>query len=146
MTKFKIGDRVRCIASHDDKEVIVGKVGTVRTSYADSCGVEFDEAIDGHGLNGRCEYGHGWNIDISKLELVKPTVSKEKIILFTQGTSVIAKYIADKTTIDTAVARCSLDDVFDVFIGAQLAVARLASKCGSKIVLPKEALKGIEII
>ena len=147
MAKFKVGDKVKCIAEHDGNKEIVGKVGTVCTSYDDLYGVVFDEDVSGHSLMGKCTYGYGWNIDVQKLELVTTTnTSKAKIIMFTQGTSVIAKYINDKATVNQAAAHCNPTDTFDVFIGAQLALARLAKTNGSKIVLPKAILKDFEII
>lgn len=71
-TKFKVGDRVKCIGTTIKG---YGKVGTVRRT-GDSVGVEFDEDIDGHTLAGCCEDGHGWWIGSSGLELV--TESKPK--------------------------------------------------------------------
>jgi hypothetical protein len=73
-TKFKVGDRVKCIGTTIKG---YGKVGTVRRT-GDSVGVEFDENVDGHTLDGCCEKGYGWWIKSSDLELV--TESKQETV------------------------------------------------------------------
>ena len=73
-TKFKEGDRVKCIGITARG---YGKVGTVRR-MGESIGVEFDEDIGGHYLDGCCENGYGWWIKSSDLELV--TESKQETV------------------------------------------------------------------
>jgi hypothetical protein len=74
MTKFKIGDRVKCIGITAKG---YGKLGTVRR-VGESIGVEFDENVNGHYLDGSCKDGHGWWIKSSDLELV--TESKQETV------------------------------------------------------------------
>lgn len=50
-SKFKIGDRVKSIGTTGKG---YGKLGTVR-NIGGSVGVEFDENVNGHTLNGRCK-------------------------------------------------------------------------------------------
>ena len=73
-TKFKEGDRVKCIGITARG---YGKLGTVRR-MGESIGVEFDENVDGHYLDGCCENGYGWWIKSSDLELV--TESKQETV------------------------------------------------------------------
>ena len=73
-TKFKEGDRVKCIGITARG---YGKLGTVRR-VGESIGLEFDENVDGHYLDGCCENGYGWWIKSSDLELV--TESKQETV------------------------------------------------------------------
>lgn len=156
MAKFKVGDRVRCIAAHDGNSRIVGQKGTVR-SVGDSLNivaVEFDNYVYGHELQSfcRCKYGYGWNVAAHKLELIsRPKAEHDtKIIIYHQDNTTIAKYVVDKRVIATGYATCSPEDTFSVFTGAQIALARLAQQYDAKPVLTKEALdkalENIEII
>lgn len=135
MPKFKVGDRVKCIAEHDGNEAIVGQKGTVR--YAGDFGiisVEFDNDVHGHTLQApyHCEQGHG------------------KIIIYSQGNKTFAKVIVGKRTVETECAVCSPEDTFSILTGAQIVLARLAHKNNAKPVLSKaaldKALKNFEII
>lgn len=151
MPKFKVGDRVKCMAKHDGNEAIVGQEGTVR--YVGAFGiisVEFDNDVHGHSLQApyHCEQGHGWNIDAYKLELIpKPDT---KIIIYTKGNKTLAKVIVGKRTVETECAVCSHEDTFSILTGAQIVLARLAHKHNAKPVLSKaaldKALKNFEII
>ena len=75
-TKFKEGDRVKCIGITARG---YGKLGTVRR-VGESTGVEFDENVDGHYLDGCCENGYGWWIKSSHLELVTESTPKEETV------------------------------------------------------------------
>lgn len=75
-TKFKIGDRVKCIGITIKG---YGKLGTVR-KIGGSVGVEFDENVDGHTLDGCCKDGHGWWIGSPSLELVTESKPKEEFV------------------------------------------------------------------
>lgn len=79
MRKFKIGDRVKCINS-DIRGY--GKIGTILAQSTDtsdtSVGVEFDEDIDGHTLDGRCPMDRGWWIFEKDLELASDSKPKPK--------------------------------------------------------------------
>lgn len=152
MPKFKVGDRVKCIAAHDGNKAIVGQKGTVR-GVADLFGivsVEFDNDVHGHTLQSpyRCEDGHGWNIHASKLELIpKPDPKHDlKIIIYRQGNKVFAKYVVDKRVSAEVCATCSPEDTFSFITGAQLAFARFIQHYDTKPILLKETLKNIEII
>lgn len=156
MPKFKIGDRVKCIAAHDGNSHIVGQEGTVRR-VGDILGitsVEFDNDVHGHALQYpyRCAEGHGWNISPEKLELIPKPKSDHntKIIIYTKGNKTLAKVIVGKRTVETECAVCSHDDVFSIFTGAQIVLARLAHKNNAKPALSKaaldKALKNFEII
>lgn len=156
MAKFKVGDRVRCIAAHDGNSRIVGQKGTVRSveDSLDIVAVEFDNYVDGHDLESfcRCKYGYGWNVAPEKLELIPRPKSKHdpKIIIYRQGDKTFAKYVVDKRVVAEDCATCSPEDTFSVFTGAQIALARLAQQYDAKPVLTKEALdkalENIEII
>lgn len=153
MPKFKVGDRVKCIAEQDGNEAIVGQKGTVR--YVGDFGiisVEFDNYVHGHSLQNpyRCEHGHGWNIDADKLELIPKSDHNTKIIIYTKGNRTFAKVIVGKRTVETECAVCSPEDTFSILTGAQIVLARLAHKNDAKPVLSKaaldKALKNFEII
>lgn len=49
VTKFKVGDKVKCIKEYDNNKDIVGKVGTIRAIHSSCYLVEFDNEIEkGH--------------------------------------------------------------------------------------------------
>ena len=156
MPKFKVGDRVRCIAAQDGNDFIVGQKGTVCsiTSSLNTIAVEFDNDVKGHSLGYPLKYakGHGWHVDASKLELLcEPKVEHDlKIIIYHQGNRTIAKYVVDKRVATEDCATCRSEDTFSFLIGAQIALARLAQQYDAKPVLTKEALdkalENIEII
>lgn len=152
MPKFKIGDRVKCIAKHDGNGVIVGQKGTVRhvDTVFNIISVEFDNDVRGHALQApyHCEQGHGWNIDADKLELIPKPKSKHdpKIIIYRQGDKTFAKYVVDKSVVAETCATCSPEDTFSFITGAQLAFARFIQHYDTKPILLKETLKNIEII
>ena len=77
MTKFKEGDRVKCI-----QEGITGygKVGTVLIGGDTGVGVKFDENVNGHSLDGMCSNGYGWWIRFCDLELVTDSKPKEETV------------------------------------------------------------------
>ena len=65
--KFKVGDRVRCVAAVSDNKDVKGKLGTIKVMIGVDpvhYGVEFDRRIkDGHRCytgGGLCADGHGW--------------------------------------------------------------------------------------
>lgn len=67
--KFKVGDRVRCVAAVSDNKDVKGKLGTIKAMIGVDpvCyGVEFDRRIKGgHRCYGKgrkwsCTDGHGW--------------------------------------------------------------------------------------
>lgn len=153
--KFKVGDRVRCIAEHDGNTHIIGQEGTVRAYYTafGECAIEFDNDVHGHSLNSsyRCEHGHGWAIPPEKLVPAYLAPRKDtKIIIYTKGNKTLAKVIVGKRTVETECAVCSPEDTFSILTGAQIVLARLAHKNNAKPALSKaaldKALKNFEII
>lgn len=85
MSKFKVGDRVRCVWElPGGNKHIVGKFGTIiNVNYINNCAmVEFDEYIHGHTGGGRGKDGHCWNIIVKYLELLKITVDEEIVNSF----------------------------------------------------------------
>lgn len=59
MSKFAVGDRVRCTCSVGWTD-IRDAVGTILETDGDVFGIAFDDNINGHDLNGKCENRHGW--------------------------------------------------------------------------------------
>ncbi len=145
MTKFKVGDRVRCVrVSKYDKQELLNEVGTIKVIEEDgtSIGVAFDADINGHSLAGRCINNHGWWIAPNQLERCI-----DKVIIYVQGRTVTAKLLCDKECVAQAVAKCSPDDAFNVLVGAQIALQRLAEQQDAKIVVNTKAFgKDIELI
>ena len=75
MDKFKIGDKVRVVACTDPdyypNEELMGKVGIIAALDSDGIpGIEFEEHIDGHYLNGRIDSERGWYLPQYDLEEV----------------------------------------------------------------------------
>ena len=152
---YKVGDRVCCIEKHDGNSHIIGQVGTVRGFLPafHELAIEFDNDVQGHTLSSahKCPQGHGWSIPPEKLVPAYLSSCKDtKIIIYTKGNKTLAKVIVGKRTVETECAVCSHDDVFSIFTGAQIALARLAHKNDAKPVLSKaaldKALKNFEII
>ena len=81
MSKFQIGDRVKCITLNLKG---YGKTGTVRVKSSNtsdtSVGVEFDEDIDGHALDGRCRMNYGWWVFEKDLELISDSKPKKETV------------------------------------------------------------------
>nr|DAI65891.1 MAG TPA: protein of unknown function (DUF4314) [Bacteriophage sp.] len=152
---YKVGDRVCCIEKHDGNSHIIGQVGTVRGFLPafHELAIEFDNDVQGHTLSSAhsCTVGHGWSIPPEKLVPAYLSSCKDtKIIIYTKGNKTLAKVIVGKRTVETECAVCSHDDVFSVFTGAQIVLARLAHKNNAKPALSKaaldKALKNFEII
>ena len=147
MTKFKVGDRVRCVrVSKYDKQELLNEVDTIKVidGFDNSIGVAFDADINGHSLDGRCKNYHGWWLNSNQLEKYKDT---SKVIIYAQGRTVTAKLLCDKECVAQAVAKCSPDDAFDVLVGAQIALQRLVAQQNAKIVVNTKAFgKDIELI
>lgn len=117
--KYKLGDRVRILDGSNIKDYtgtwatgeggmdrFVGKVGTVVSEIM---------------LRGRKGYkieGYPFTFDERGLELVDSVITIER-----HGQKMVAKYNGK-----VGVAKCSDDDEFDMFIGANLALQRLFGK------------------
>jgi hypothetical protein len=58
---WKVGDRVVIIQdTRRPLESFVGFKGTVNFADGDDINVVFDKHVNGHGLGGSCQDGHGW--------------------------------------------------------------------------------------
>lgn len=73
------------------------------------------------------------------------TPERKKIIIYSVGNEVFAKLVYSDKSFAVASAKCNPSDNFDILVGAQIALQRLAKKLGSKLVLPTEALDAIDI-
>lgn len=73
--EFCVGDRVSLVVDHPDGKVSlhIGDTGTVvkisRKNRGILLGVEWDEYIGGHDIDGRhsCKPGHGWNVFVEEV-------------------------------------------------------------------------------
>ena len=122
--KFKVGDRVRVITDCIGNRKVIGKIGTVRKIFEQThaVGVEFDEYIDGHDIDGDFKYGYCWNFYEYEVE---PIHNSNKIVITTDGKTTTAKMYDGKKLVNSAKAICSPDDEFDFNIGAAIALERL---------------------
>lgn len=139
---FKVGDRVRCIRNDGLKE-LVGKVGTVVEAGRAIIGIDFDESIGGHGLDGKARGGHGWWLALSSIELVDSNVN---VIITIKGKTTTAKMMVGKRCVVKAVAKCSPNDALDPLVGAQIALQRLVEQRGSKFVVNSKMFNDVEVI
>lgn len=145
MATFKIGDRVRCVESFANADT-VGELGTIvaKGNTQGMYGVAFDKYIHGHSLDGKCTSGYGWWIPEDMLEKVR---NDSKIIIMADGYTVTAKLVRDKNRVAVATAKCSPEDDFNLLVGAQIALQRLAEQQNAKIVVNTKAFgKDIELI
>lgn len=145
MATFKVGDRVRCVESFANTDT-VNELGTIvaKGSSPAMYGVNFDKFIHGHSLDGKSINGHGWWIPEDMLEKVR---NDSKIIIMADGYTVTAKLVRDKNRVAVATAKCSPEDDFNLLVGAQIALQRLAEQQNAKIVVNTKAFgKDIELI
>ena len=107
MSKFKIGDRVKCVDPHSAFE---GKVGTVVCFEFNDYGVAFDEYVPFfHDLDGRCLDGHGWWCSCLKLELISE--HRFNVIITSAGDTTTAKLLhGKKVEKEVSVKRYHKDD------------------------------------
>lgn len=142
MTEFKVGDRVRCV---NRAIATYNKIGIVRHKGVTRLAVDYDDFTDGHSFDGAygCRPNHGWWTDADDLQKIN---TSGKVIIYAQGNTVTAKLVEDKKITDSAVAKCSPDDSFDVLVGAQIALQRLVEQQGSKFVLNTKMFKDIEVL
>ena len=107
MSKFKIGDRVKCVDPHSAFE---GKVGTVVCFEFNDYGVAFDEYVPFfHNLGGRCLDGHGWWCSCLKLELLSE--HRFNVIITSVGDTTTAKLLhGKKVEKEVSVKRYHKDD------------------------------------
>lgn len=66
---WKVGDRVVIIQdARRPLKSFVGFKGTVNFVDEDGIGVAFDKYVNGHGLGGCCQEGHGWYFVLRRRE------------------------------------------------------------------------------
>lgn len=139
--KFKIGDRVQCIA---ETEPCYGLKGTVVDIEYNYYGVKWDGFNRGHNCHGILkdkDIAAGWYVYDKGLKLLKP--SKEKIIIYVENNKVNCQYInKDGVKGIHTTALCSLSDNFDMFVGAQIALLRMVRLADSPIVMDKKTTLG----
>lgn len=70
LSEIRIGQRVKAIKDFEGYPT-KNKIGFVRRINISSVGVEFDENVNGHELDGLAKKGNGLNIDADHLELDK---------------------------------------------------------------------------
>ena len=133
--KFKIGERVKCI---DEDSTLYGKTGTVVTFKYDFCGVKWDGVKGGHSCDGvlKGEYSRsGLYVHNKYLER---DVSKEKLIIYIQDNKVVCQQILpDGTKGFKTFANCAPTDNFNMIVGAQIALMRMAKVNEAPIVMDK---------
>lgn len=124
MSKFKVGDVVKCVKS--PYKLLEGRTGKV--VYIDPVTEVFlcsFEGLVGHTGFGRHDEANCWWIASENLVLdndKKKKNAKEGIYIFREGSEVIAKDINSKKV---GVSKCHPDDEFDFVFGAKLALSRL---------------------
>lgn len=70
-----------------------------------------------------------------------------KIIIMANDGTVTAKLVSGKISVAAATAKCSPEDDFNLLVGAQIALQRLAEQQNAKIVVNTKAFgKDIELI
>lgn len=71
-----IGQRVIGCKEHDGKREIINAKGTIRIiNHRGEIGIEWDENVHGHDLNGTVEHGYGWYVTHQS---IKPLIEEEK--------------------------------------------------------------------
>ena len=124
MSKFKVGDRVKCIKEFDNNAVAVGKVGTVIGVISYKTHVEFDDFIDGHSCGGEGKRGYCWNFNEDYLELAK--VDRYELhITCNDGKTTNAVYKENGKIVKHEKAVCAPSDTFDFVTGAETAFGRV---------------------
>lgn len=89
MSKFKIGDKVKCIKPFDGmKPELVGKTGKIVEVDVNGderlIGVDFDNFTGGHNCSGKARAGHGFYGYVHELELIsgkKEVIGGKKVSL-----------------------------------------------------------------
>ena len=71
--KFKVGDRVRAKETADSQ--VRGHVGKILRVHGDKIGVQYDDYLGSHDLDGLGKDGHCWNspsLDLEKVSMYAP--------------------------------------------------------------------------
>lgn len=125
MSKFKVGDRVKCIKEY--WRAPVGTMGTIRGIGRTICGVEWDINVGGHTLNDKCKNGCGEWISEKDIELISQ--SKSQQIFTTRKDNRVLSIIKENgKEISRGEAKCCPEDEFDFEYGVELATERAFNK------------------
>lgn len=137
--EFKVGDKVKVVKSIGDSAVVLNKIGTVRCVRDDSLGIAFDDFKSGHNCHGilQGKDSHsGWFVYKAVVE--KLTHKKEKLIIYVQDNKVVCQQIRpDGTKGFKTFANCAPTDNFNMIVGAQIALMRMAKVNEAPIVMDK---------
>ena len=127
MSKFKVGDRVKCIKEY--WRAPVGTMGTIRsiTTHArygvEWYGVEWDINVGGHTLNDKCKKGCGEWMPEKNIELISQSKSQQ-IFTTRKDNRVISIIKENGKEISRGEAKCCPEDEFDFKYGVKLATER----------------------
>lgn len=134
-SKFKVGDRVKCI-KRDEPRAILGKTGTV-IAHSISKGVplvEFDEPVSGHNGRGRAERtgkdGYCWYCYDNELEVIDEPAEatfNQKVVITSNGKVSMATLYDEEKEVCTATAAMPDGVDFDFMGCAKRALKRLAN-------------------
>lgn len=141
--EFKVGDRVRVVKKVCDSDRVLNKIGTVRRVDYSRLGIEFDDFKLGHTLTGLLPDGsrNGWYV--SKEAVNKLGADKEKLIIYVQDNKVVCQQIRpDGTKGFKTFANCAPSDDFNMIVGAQIALMRMAKVNEAPIVMDKHVSFG----
>lgn len=123
------------------KEFGKGTVDTVNTKFFY---VKWDKKPLGKGVRDSFSRGGRFLWDDHRLfsceELKRLNAQNEESLYWRrEGNKIIFSFVKEGKTIETS-ASCSSDDTFDYITGSQIALVRLAQKCGkpAKVYLPKD--------
>lgn len=131
---FKVGDRVKIVSEYFGDNI--GREGVIEEINTDAGMVHIDVGdVDPQIMEATLR-----DDKIVKIRSNTPQHPKDKLIVYIQGTSVVAKYIREDKTSVEATAKCNPEDIFDFLIGAQVALKRLVNNLGKKEVISEAAL------
>lgn len=141
--EFKVGDRVRVVKRVCDSDVVLNKIGTIRRVDKNRLGIEFDDFKHGHTLTGLLPAGtrNGWYVATEAIE--KLAANKQKLIIYVQDNKVVCQQIRpDGTKGFKTFANCAPTDNFNMIVGAQIALMRMAKVNEAPIVMDKHVSFG----
>ena len=142
--KFKKGDTVQIVSNTGNYHFApLGSFGTVIDGgeYAGKICIAVKDWHEGHSCGGILAMRDGQFIKPCDLKIVGET----KLIFYKSDRKVTAKLLVGKKCVAEASATCSPSDIFNILIGAQIALLRLCEKQGVKPVISAEILKNIDI-
>ena len=137
MSKFNVGDKVRCLGKHHNIDPDFypenGTVGEIIREVPN----DNTQAYKVWWKAGSTSGDDRWWAYNDDIELV-PAASAQKIVITTDGVTTLARLYDGKKVVRNAEAKCSPSDTFDLFAGAQLALDRLKANPAE----PKPAAPG----